>query len=56
MREINKKLIILMVTYIPIRVSSYLINPRPYLLWHAVLDTLVVLLFVAIALREHNQR
>ncbi len=48
----------LFVPYVPIRLSSYLANPRPYLWWHGVLDFVVVsvYIFVGIASRERANK
>ncbi len=38
----------LFVPYVPIRLSSYLASPRPYLWWHGVLDFVVISLYIFI--------
>lgn len=48
----------LFIPYVPIRLSSYLANPRPYLWWHGVLDLVIIsaYVFVGIASRERANK
>jgi len=50
--------LMLFIPYVPIRLSSCLANPRPYLLWHGVLDLVVIsaYVFVGIASRERANK
>jgi hypothetical protein len=47
--------VILISGYVPVRILSYIMNPRPYLWWHLVLDAAVIFCIVLMTARKTNE-
>jgi hypothetical protein len=47
-KENNKMKISMTIAYLAVRLSSYMITPRPYLWWHGLLDATVLFCFIVL--------